>query len=385
MCPSPLRRVVPRLALLGAILACAAPSASAAPSADDLRAERDRLGERDAALAARLGRAQADLAAERARLDDARAAYRQALEGLEDRLVGLYAAPEPSPLVGLLTGGGLADARARLDLLEAVGRRDRALVAGYRRALAELRGAEAATGRRKAALVAARQRLGVDRRLVSGRLAAAVRRERAAARAATPAAPAPLSASLSADAGLAAAAPFGLPVADVRPAATDAPEPADRGLPAELLRGRRLPGRAPRDADSGRPIDVRPSPAGPAPTRAYPGVGVVGPAAGRPLDGALPTFTAVAAWYGPGFERAVTASGEAYDPAAFSAASRTLRFGTLLRVSYGARAVTVRVNDRGPYVRGRDLDLSQAAAAALGLPGAGTVTVQILPGLARPA
>jgi rare lipoprotein A len=112
---------------------------------------------------------------------------------------------------------------------------------------------------------------------------------------------------------------------------------------------------------------------------------VVGPAAGRPLDGALPTFTAVAAWYGPGFERARTASGEAYDPAAFSAASRTLAFGTLLRVAYGNRTVTVRVNDRGPYVRGRDLDLSQAAAAALGLPGVATVTVQILPGGARRA
>jgi rare lipoprotein A (peptidoglycan hydrolase) len=41
--------------------------------------------------------------------------------------------------------------------------------------------------------------------------------------------------------------------------------------------------------------------------------------------------------------------------------------------------VTVKVNDRGPYVKGRDLMLSQAAAAALGLPGSGTVTVQILP------
>ncbi len=52
----------------------------------------------------------------------------------------------------------------------------------------------------------------------------------------------------------------------------------------------------------------------------------------------------------------------------------------MLRVAYGGRVVTVRVNDRGPYVRGRDLNLSQAAAAALALPGIGRVTVQVLPG-----
>ena len=88
----------------------------------------------------------------------------------------------------------------------------------------------------------------------------------------------------------------------------------------------------------------------------------------------------MASWYGPGFTRERMAGGEPYDPNAFSTASRTLRLGTLLRIGYGGRVVTVRVNDRGPYVRGRDLKLSQAAAAALGLPGVGTVTVQILPG-----
>ena len=57
----------------------------------------------------------------------------------------------------------------------------------------------------------------------------------------------------------------------------------------------------------------------------------------------------------------------------------------MLRVAYGGKAVTVKVNDRGPYVKGRDLMLSQAAAAALGIPGVGTVTVQILPGYGEPA
>ena len=91
-------------------------------------------------------------------------------------------------------------------------------------------------------------------------------------------------------------------------------------------------------------------------------------------------LSAVAGWYGPDYTNPRLAGGEAYDPAAFSAAHRTLRLGTMLRVAYGGKAVTVKVNDRGPYVKGRDLMLSQAAAAALGIPGVGTVTVQILPG-----
>ncbi len=107
----------------------------------------------------------------------------------------------------------------------------------------------------------------------------------------------------------------------------------------------------------------------------------MGPAAGpSPVLTTLPTFTAVASWYGPGYTNPHLASGEPYDPNAYSAASRTLRLGTMLRVAYGGRAVTVRINDRGPYVHGRDLNLSQAAAAALRLPGIGTVTAQILPG-----
>lgn len=369
----PTGRAGRRLALLAAAaLACVPAVAAATPSADALRAERDRLGARDASLATRLGREQVALVAGRARLDEARARYRAALEGLERRLAGIYATPDPSALADVLAGGGLDDARARLDLLEAIGRRDRALIDGYRRAVAELRAAESATGRRKAALVAARRALDVDRRVVSGRLAAALRGERAAA----PSAPA----ALPLTGGLWPAAPFGLPAGGAGAAAGDGPSPARPGLPVAFLQGRRLPGAAPRDAATGRAIDVRPAAAGPDATRAYPGIGVVGPGAGTPIQGTLPTFTAVASWYGPGFDRARTASGELYDPAAFSAASRTLRLGTLLRISYGGRVVTVRVNDRGPYVRGRDLDLSQAAAAALALPGAGTVTVQILPG-----
>ena len=81
--------------------------------------------------------------------------------------------------------------------------------------------------------------------------------------------------------------------------------------------------------------------------------------------------TGLASWYGPGLEGSLTASGEAFDPSGFTAAHKTLPFGTQLTVRYGGRSVRVTVNDRGPYSGGRDLDLSRAAAEYLGLTRAG--------------
>jgi rare lipoprotein A len=77
--------------------------------------------------------------------------------------------------------------------------------------------------------------------------------------------------------------------------------------------------------------------------------------------------TGLASWYGPGFEGLPTASGEPYDPYGYTAAHKTLPLGTDLTVSYGGRSVQVTVNDRGPYVGRRELDLSQGAAEYLGL------------------
>lgn len=81
--------------------------------------------------------------------------------------------------------------------------------------------------------------------------------------------------------------------------------------------------------------------------------------------------TTLASWYGPGFEGSPTASGEAYDPSGFTAAHKTLPLGTPITVSYGGNSVDVIVNDRGPFVGDRELDLSQGAAETLGLTGAG--------------
>lgn len=84
----------------------------------------------------------------------------------------------------------------------------------------------------------------------------------------------------------------------------------------------------------------------------------------------------VASYYGPGFDGAVTASGDIFDSSEHTAAHKTLPFGTELEVCYqGCTVVTV--NDRGPFVQGRDLDLSQAAASDIGLVGVGEATVEV--------
>jgi rare lipoprotein A len=105
-----------------------------------------------------------------------------------------------------------------------------------------------------------------------------------------------------------------------------------------------------------------------------------GPAQNLP-DGFAATgvsFEGAASWYGPGFEGDATANGEIYDPTKFTAASKELPFDTWLFVSFEGRGVIVRINDRGPYVGERILDLSQAAAQAVGLSGVGWVEIEIL-------
>lgn len=87
-----------------------------------------------------------------------------------------------------------------------------------------------------------------------------------------------------------------------------------------------------------------------------------------------------ASWYGPKFKGRPTASGETFDPTRYTAAHRTLPFGTRVRVSRGDRSVVVRINDRGPFAKDRVIDVSQAAAKHLGLigPGHGTVSLALL-------
>src|SRR6516225_5688351 len=87
----------------------------------------------------------------------------------------------------------------------------------------------------------------------------------------------------------------------------------------------------------------------------------------------------VASYYGESFRGRKTASGEAFDPDAMTAAHRTLPFGTCLQVENleNGRSVRVRVNDRGPFAAGRVVDLSEAAARAIGLLRSGVARVRL--------
>jgi peptidoglycan lytic transglycosylase len=87
----------------------------------------------------------------------------------------------------------------------------------------------------------------------------------------------------------------------------------------------------------------------------------------------------LASWYGEAHDGLPTASGEIFDRTRYTAAHRTLPIGTRLRVTNleNGRVVRVRVNDRGPYVAGRILDLSQEAARTLGMVERGVVMVQL--------
>jgi rare lipoprotein A len=89
------------------------------------------------------------------------------------------------------------------------------------------------------------------------------------------------------------------------------------------------------------------------------------------------SFSGVASYYG-NESGSRTASGERFNQNAMTCAHRSLPFGTKLRVSHGGRSVVVTVNDRGPFVRGRVLDLSKGAARVLGLGGVGRVTAEVV-------
>ncbi|HZL05775.1 MAG TPA: septal ring lytic transglycosylase RlpA family protein [Coriobacteriia bacterium] len=90
------------------------------------------------------------------------------------------------------------------------------------------------------------------------------------------------------------------------------------------------------------------------------------------------SFGAVCSWYGNEFHGRGSASGQIFNEGDFTCASRTLPFGTVLALANGERRIIVYVNDRGPYVAGRDLDLSKAAAQALGISGVGRVEAEIV-------
>jgi len=92
-----------------------------------------------------------------------------------------------------------------------------------------------------------------------------------------------------------------------------------------------------------------------------------------------PRIASIASWYGPGFAGNLTANGERFNPSAMTAAHPYLPFGTRLRVTNrnNGRSVIVRVNDRGPFVGGRAIDLSKGAAGRIGMISTGVAPVKI--------
>ena len=84
----------------------------------------------------------------------------------------------------------------------------------------------------------------------------------------------------------------------------------------------------------------------------------------------------VASWYGPGFHGNTTANGTRYDQYASTAAHKTLPFGTRLKVCYDT-CEQVTITDRGPFIPGRDLDLSYGTASRIGMAGAGVADVEV--------
>jgi rare lipoprotein A len=90
----------------------------------------------------------------------------------------------------------------------------------------------------------------------------------------------------------------------------------------------------------------------------------------QPTSGTGHAFSGMASYYG-NESGSRTASGQRMNASAMTCAHRSLPFGTRLRVTHGERSVIVTVNDRGPFIRGRVLDLSTGAARAIGLIGAG--------------
>lgn len=93
------------------------------------------------------------------------------------------------------------------------------------------------------------------------------------------------------------------------------------------------------------------------------------------------TLATIASWYGAPYHGRRTANGEIYNMYSMTAAHRSLPFGTRVKVCNKSnnRCATVRINDRGPFIGGRDIDLSKAAADAIGLTSKGVGRVSITP------
>ena len=106
----------------------------------------------------------------------------------------------------------------------------------------------------------------------------------------------------------------------------------------------------------------------------------LGFASAASADGGQKIQSGHASWYGPGFHGRRTASGETFNTNALTAAHRSLPFGTRVRVvnNKTGRSVVVRINDRGPFIGGRVIDLARGAARQIGMDGVATVSLYVV-------
>lgn len=342
-----LRAGLAGLAALAALAGAVGHPAAAAP-AEDPRARRSALLLEAAGLTDRLEASEADVVAAQLRRSRTSGDLAALRDRMRTRAVTAY-------MRG--TGASVAALAAPRAYLEVVAAKEKALVTGYKTALTgvdvEQRRAEEA----RSEMRAAQRELDAVQTELSSTIAAedAYRaEEQRKADEARRAALAKQAAALAAARGRASVGPAGI----TSPGGY-APSPLD---PNALLPRHRV-------ATERQLALMRRLPFGPL----TPGVALAPGLAvtGQRIDGD-------ASWYGPGFNGRPTASGAIYDQEGWTVASKELPLGTLLAVSRGDRRVLLLVNDRGPYVDGRVLDLSAAAARALGVGGVATVSAEVV-------
>ena len=360
--PAP-RRAPARLALVlaaASLVALAAPPAAAAaprdrpaggpaPASADPRARRAALLLEAAELTDNLQAREADVVAAQLRRQRAAAGLATARARMRARAVTAY-------MHG--TGASVAALAAPRAYLEVVAAKERALVAGYRSAVAGAAAEEHRADEARVELRAAAIRLAAVQHELEAQIVADDARRAEELRKADEARRAALTRAAAAAAAARGRAGAGFPAGSASPGGY-APSPLD---PNALLPRHRL-------ATERQLALMRRLPFGPV------------PAVGPLPAGLVPTGQRVegnASWYGPGFNGRPTASGAIYDQEAWTVASKELPLGTLLAVSRGDRRVLLLVNDRGPYIHGRVLDLSAAAARALGVGGVAPVSAEVV-------
>lgn len=129
------------------------------------------------------------------------------------------------------------------------------------------------------------------------------------------------------------------------------------------------------------PPATLPQPVAQPPVAAQPPAAIAQPAPPQQPLAAKPFFTqtGLASFYGPAHDGKTTASGQSFDHRDFTAAHRTLAFGTVVRVTdlANGRTVTVRITDRGPHIKSRIVDISLAAAREIGMQSKGITRVRL--------